>query len=762
MTGRWRYVLAAFFVALFFLIPGADHRYLAFLQTRSWLSGDDSPLLALRDGQILILFAGEAKPVPLERSGLIPKKPGPVELPAGAGVAVFRKGVLEHLAEPPRLRLRQETRTEKLVLEIQRGDEFMPLQYERVAPLRVDIKPAVFVADYKRILREWTRGQGLTIDNRLAPARLQVYAAETAVQATLSVTTDSGQGQIARRVVPAAAEGGARDAGWAAGWSTRLAETWANSSTFFPDRWSLLPPFLAIVLAILTGKIIPSLLIGCFAGAFVLTRGPLLGAIHLFLNTIGREVLWEDFNLRIMGFVVFLFMTVGVMTRCGGVQGLVEWVRRYAKGPVSSQLCSYVIGLLIFFDDYTNCILTGTTMRPLTDRNRVSREKLSYIVDSTAAPIAGISLFSTWVAYEISQFAPQLPEVGMAANEGFLIFLQTLPVRFYCLFTLSLVLLTIVLRREFGSMLAAESRAATTGKPFEDDAQPMISRGFTRLEAPAGIAHLARNAVIPIGLLVVLTISLIYYIGHSNTPAEDLPGGFLERIRTVLSNTESELALVIASFTALIVAAVLAMGQKLLTPKQTVGSALRSARSLGFAVVILILAWSMGSTCEDVGTSFFLTAAFHGKFAPWLLPVVMFALASLVAFCTGTSYGTMAILLPNIVVLAHTMGEQPGAEYLGGPALMVLTIGAVLEGSIFGDHCSPISDTTVLSSVATGSDHLHHVRTQAPYAAFAMVVSMVCGYLPVALLGPGSWPLAWLLGISVLVLWLLVVGRRPG
>jgi Na+/H+ antiporter NhaC len=324
-----------------------------------------------------------------------------------------------------------------------------------------------------------------------------------------------------------------------------------------------------------------------------------------------------------------------------------------------------------------------------------------------------------------------------------------------------MVLLTIVMRREFGSMLTAEHRAATTGKPLADDAQPMISRGFAKLEAPEGIPHRARNAVIPIGLLVMLTVSLIYYIGLRNTPVEDLPGGFLERIRTVLSNTQSELALVIASFTALIVAALLAVGQKLLTARETAHSALRSANSLGFAVVILILAWSMGNTCADVGTNFFLTAAFHGKFAPWLLPVVMFALASLVAFCTGTSYGTMAILLPNVVVLAHNMGEQPGAEYLGGPALMVLTIGAVLEGSIFGDHCSPISDTTVLSSVATGSDHMHHVRTQAPYAVFVMVVSMVCGYLPVALLGPGYWPLAWLLGIGVLVVWLLLVGRRP-
>ncbi|MEE9128329.1 MAG: hypothetical protein V3U11_14450, partial [Planctomycetota bacterium] len=232
MTGRWRYVLAAFFVALFFLIPGADHRYLAFLQTRSWLAGDDSPLLALRDGQILILFEGAAAPVPLEQSDLVPKTPGPVEFPAKAGIAVFRDGVLKRLVDPPRLRVRQDPTTEKLVLEIQRSGEFVPLEYQRVASLHLEIKPAVFVDDYQRILREWARGQGLTIDNRHGASQLQVYAAEKAFQATLSVVTPDGPKSIAKKVVPHSAQRSAADRAWGSGWSTRLAETWANSSTY--------------------------------------------------------------------------------------------------------------------------------------------------------------------------------------------------------------------------------------------------------------------------------------------------------------------------------------------------------------------------------------------------------------------------------------------------------------------------------------------------------------------------------------------------
>jgi Na+/H+ antiporter NhaC len=227
----------------------------------------------------------------------------------------------------------------------------------------------------------------------------------------------------------------------------------------------------------------------------------------------------------------------------------------------------------------------------------------------------------------------------------------------------------------------------------------------------------------------------------------------------ILGNGESQRALFWGALSALALATLLAVGQRILSLGDALRSAANSAKSLVFAVVILVLAWSIGQICKDLGTAQFLTAAFLGSFSPWLLPVVLFLLSSLVSFSTGTSYGTMAILLPNVVVLAHTMGS--GIPELGGTALMILTIGAVLEGSIFGDHCSPISDTTVLSSVATGSDHLHHVRTQAPYAVMVMGVAVLCGYIPAAVFGPAAWPLCWLGGILALLVLLFTVGRRP-
>lgn len=536
-----------------------------------------------------------------------------------------------------------------------------------------------------------------------------------------------------------------------------------SSERYYPDRWSLVPAFLAIILAILTGRVIPSLLLGCLSGAWITNPSVTDAAVHFATDTLWQKTFLDSFHFRIMLFVVFLFMAVGVMARSGGIQGMVEWVRKFARGPVSSQICSFIIGLLVFFDDYTNCIITGSTMRPLTDRNRVSREKLAYIVDSTAAPIAGISLVSTWVAYEISMFATQLTEVSKPdgtlyqKSEGFTVFLQTLPYRFYCIFALMMVLFTIILRREFGPMLGAERRAIHEGKPVADDAQPMLKQGFAELEAPEGAPIRGRNAFAPVLVLVGTAITLMIVFGVQN--ADVLEGSFGAQLRQVLKNAESEFALMWASLAALVVAIVMATSQRILSPAEALGSALRSATSLVFAVVILILAWCIGHVCRDLGTAALLTATVGQELDAWMLPAVMFLLASLVAFSTGTSYGTMAILLPNIVVLSYTMGEADAA--IGGTALMILTIGAVLEGSIFGDHCSPISDTTVLSSVATASDHLHHVRTQAPYAVFVMILAMVCGYLPMTLLSRDWWPLSWTAAALAMVGWLFFVGRNP-
>jgi Na+/H+ antiporter NhaC len=495
--------------------------------------------------------------------------------------------------------------------------------------------------------------------------------------------------------------------------------------------------------------------------------------VHLFADTLWQDVLGglsldsgSTFKLRIILFVVFLFMAIGVMGRAGGILGMVDRIARFARGPLRAQLSAWLCGLLIFFDDYTNCIVVGTTMQPVTDRNRVSREKLAYIVDSTAAPLAGLSVFSTWIAYEVSQYQAALTQVTRpdgtpyVAADAFAVFMQTLPFRFYCIFALVLVGLTIVLRRELGPMLQAERRARS-GQPAPGAAAD--APGLTAsLEPPAGTAPRAVNALLPLLVLLGLSLWLIFRYGAYGPDGWRVPDpvqGFVPRAQWILGNSATDKALMWGSLAALGLAAALALSQRILGPGQVIRSALRSARTLAVPLMILLLAWALGQTCEDLGTSFFLCAGFRDLMSAQALPLLMFGLSGLIAFATGTSFGTMAILLPNVVVLAHTLGEDSG---LGGSVLMVLTIGAVLEGSIFGDHCSPISDTTVLSSLGSRCDHLAHVQTQFPYAMLAMAAAAVCGYLPMVLFGPGWWPLAFVSGIAAMAAVLWLVGRPVG
>ncbi|MCB9880958.1 MAG: Na+/H+ antiporter NhaC family protein [Planctomycetes bacterium] len=515
---------------------------------------------------------------------------------------------------------------------------------------------------------------------------------------------------------------------------------------------SLLPPFLTILIAVLVGKTIPALLAGVLLGSWFLSGTGMF--VQFGKHYVYERVLTDDFRLEILGFVAFLMVTIGVLTRAGGIEGLVDIIKRFARSARSSQFVAYLMGFVVFFDDYANTIVVGSTMRPLTDRMRVSREKLAYIVDSTAAPIAGISVLSTWVAYEISTFSAQLPDVGMKDSDGFEVFLATLPYRFYCIFTLFFVAATILMRREFGPMLAAERRASTTGRVLREGAVPLVSEEMTTSGAKEGAPPRWYNGFLPIAILIVVTL---YFLWDTGKGKRSFAFDFA-LWRDVLGDAVSSRAILYGSMAAAGSAILLALGQRILSPIEVALASWKALRGLGFAMIILVLAWCIGYVCEDLGTAYFLVAQTQGSLPPLLLPVLLFLLSCLVAFATGSSWSTMSILLPIVVILAHSLGADLP---IGGQMLMVLSIGAVLEGSIFGDHCSPISDTTVLSSVASASDHLDHVQTQIPYAITAMIVSIVCGYLPVAFLSPELWPVCLIAGAVVLVMFLIVAGRNP-
>lgn len=518
-----------------------------------------------------------------------------------------------------------------------------------------------------------------------------------------------------------------------------------------PDRWSLLPAALAIALAILLQRVLPALLAAGLCGSVAvvfgqlappgLGAGLLASAEHFFFDCLWQRAIWQDFYLRITLFVLLLFAAIAIVRDGGGFAGLVALLQRRVRGPVGAQLASFVTGCVLLFDDYTNCLVTGTAMRPLCDAMRVSRAKLAYLVDSTAAPIAGVSLASTWVAYETSQYRAPLAMIAREngtpyrSDDAMAVFLDAMPYRYYCWFALLLVLVVILLRRDLGPMWRSEAAARTE----------VLPNGAAPHAAPASATSAGADQPSP-GPAWLAIVPLTALVG--------LAGGLL------LAGWPNDLVLPLAAAAALLLAAVLALLLRRLSPAAMVRSTVAAWRSLLLPMLVLFLAWTLGHVTNDLATSHYLAAAARAYLWPAALPIVLFLVAALIAFATGTSFGTMAILLPNVVLLAHEIGQaSAGTGGLGSDLLLLLCIAAVLEGAIFGDHASPISDTTLLSSLSSGCDHVEHVVTQLPYALLALLTSVLFGYLPIVCWGPSAWLPGLLGGCLAMVVVVRFVGR---
>lgn len=551
-----------------------------------------------------------------------------------------------------------------------------------------------------------------------------------------------------------------------AGRAIRVETPWSP-----PSRSSVLPPLVAIALAILLRRPVVSLLAGIVTAFFLLrlaagsgvVASALLAVPDSFLHAFWPQVVEDGslnwFRIQTVGFVVFMLGMVGIMTVSGGIRGLMDLVARFASNARSTQIATWAMGLVVFFDDYANCILVGSTMRPLSDRFRISREKLAYLVDSTAAPVAGLSLFSTWIAYEVSTFSAQLPAAGLLTSDGYSVFLKSLPYRFYCVLALFLGAWIAWTGRDFGPMLKAERRARAGGQVVREGGRPMVADEATSMEPAEGVIPAAHRALLPVLTFIGLTLVEILRVGWGALSSADASLSFasllsIEGITELLSVGESTRALCLGSFVGMLLAAVLALHVGL--RGEILDAAWTTFRAMSIAIVILYLAWMIGAACDAIGTASYLTVLLGDALQPAALPALLFLLAAVTALATGSSYSTMGILLPLVIGLAFNLGETSA---IGGMALMLISIGAVLEGAIFGDHCSPISDTTVLSSTATAADHIDHVRTQAPYAVLVMTVALVTGYLPVAFLGLSPW-ISFAIGVLVLVIFLRLFGRR--
>jgi Na+/H+ antiporter NhaC len=501
--------------------------------------------------------------------------------------------------------------------------------------------------------------------------------------------------------------------------------------------WSLLPPLVAIVLAFKTKQVLPSLFIAIFTGATIIAGGNVFVA---FSDTVTKYIagsVASEWNAGIIVFDMGLGGMIGVVAASGGAKAIAEWLASKAKNAKSGMVATWAMGLLIFFDDYSNTLLVGTTMRPLTDKLKISREKLAFLTDSTAAPVASMALISTWIAYEMGLLRDAFAAIGVEANI-YSVFIQSIPFRFYSLIMLGFVLFIAMTGRDYGPMLKAERRARFENKLVADGSTPLASKELTDMEIKEDIPLRAMNAIIPVLTVVVMVIVGLYISGKSAILGGDnvelinrlntSPFAFTT-VRDVIGSANAAKAMMWASFSGSIVAFILVMAQGILTFEETMKAWVDGAKSLLIAIFVLVLAWGIGSMCKDLGTAKFLVSILAGKISAGIIPLAVFLLGCVIAFSTGTSWGTTAILMPIAVPLVFELsGGDTGT-------LLFATIGAVFTGAVFGDHCSPISDTTIMSSMSAASDHIDHVKTQIPYALTVAGIAVLVGYLPAAVIG---------------------------
>ncbi|MCA9063591.1 MAG: hypothetical protein KDA96_11045 [Planctomycetaceae bacterium] len=492
----------------------------------------------------------------------------------------------------------------------------------------------------------------------------------------------------------------------------------------------VLPPLLAIVLAVWLREVNVSLLLATLSGALIYAGFfDVLAAINMLCDVLVKQIADTD-HASIILFTSLLGATIGLMNDSGGTQSVVDRMARFAGTRQRGQILTWLMGLVIFFDDYANTMLIGGAMRPLSDRLKISREKLAFLIDSTAAPITGIALVSTWVGFEIDQIRTGLVNAGIAMNHAQTdaaaqsVFLASIPYRAYPILTILLVGTVAITGRDFGSMLKAE-RAAQNREPGDE-------RG------PSSATGSPWFAILPV-LTLITTVVTCY-----------------------LKDVDAYRMLLLAALAASCVALIVPVAGRAMSFDQAGRSLTQGIISMVPAVTVLVLAWAVSDVCrpDKLDTAGFVISMVGDAARPTLLPAIAFIVAGLISVSIGSSFTTMALLTPVFIPLAWSAlhGNEAPEVTLASP-LFLGTVGAILGGAIFGDHCSPISDTTVLSSAAAGCEHLRHVATQMPYAILAAVVSLMVIYLPLGL-GLNCW-ITLPVAAVVIGLGIRLFGDRP-
>ena len=499
----------------------------------------------------------------------------------------------------------------------------------------------------------------------------------------------------------------------------------AAEPALYATAWSLVPPLVAIVLALITKEVYSSLFIGILVGAVFYSEFSFEGTVmHIFDGGIVK-VLSDEYNVGILIFLVILGVMVCLMNRAGGSAAFGTWSEKHIKSRVGAQLATIALGVLIFIDDYFNCLTVGSVMRPVTDKHNISRAKLSYLIDATAAPVCIIAPISSWAA-AVTGF--------VEGENGFEIFIKAIPYNFYALLTIIMMVVLVTLKVDYGPMKKHEDNAlngdiyTTEDRPYENAASDYVN--------PKGKVI---DLVIPIiSLIVCCVIGMIY------------TGGFFSGTDfiTAFSNCDASVGLALGSFFAMVITIVIYVARRVLTFSDCMGCIPDGFKAMVPAILILTFAWSLKAMTDSLGAAAFVEGAvkqFAGDLMAFL-PAIIFVIGCFLAFATGTSWGTFGILIPIVVAVFEE----------SNPELMVIGISACMAGAVCGDHCSPISDTTIMASAGAQCNHVNHVSTQLPYAITVAAVSFVT-YI-VAGLTQSAW-ISLPVGVALLIVVLMVLGK---
>jgi Na+/H+ antiporter NhaC len=513
--------------------------------------------------------------------------------------------------------------------------------------------------------------------------------------------------------------------------------------------WSILPPLVAIGIALIFRQVLFALFLGIWCGAFLagdLSFGGIFTSFFTALDGYIVPATADESHMSIIIFTILIGGMVGIITDNGGTRGVIERVTKFVRTKVHGQLMTALMGFVVFFDDYANTMVVGNTMRPLTDKLRISRAKLAYLVDATAAPVATIALVSTWIGAMVGFIADAEEKMPNFNESAYAVFLSSLPYNFYAFFTILFVILIAWSGRDFATMLTARINLYKAKHDPKLDTYNLWKDKIEDDEETQKVSHWS-NAAIPILTLIFGTIGGLFITGSGDS------------IQSIIETADSYKALLWGSLLSIAVAIIMTISRKLLEIEDMLEGMMEGMHTMFDGLLILVLAWALSALTVELGTADYLMSVFGETLNPYWLPAIVFILSALTAFATGSSWGTMGILMPLVVPLAWEIGNNTGLEYAITAEIIYASVSSVLAGSVWGDHCSPISDTTILSSIATQCDHVEHVNTQLPYAMIVGGISIV-SLIAIMVLGVPAW-IIYPTGVAIIVAIIFQFGEIP-